>query len=161
MNRRLALILTLCACLAACGTAPEPHEWLARAAEAHDQADHALGAGDLDGAREALLEVLHPPSSLAVDDEDLRVLRQDLYFRLAVLELAAGAPQAAVDWVNEGLTLGAREDIFTANLLVVRGQSNEALGNDRGAAQDYFEAQRINQVLLRTVLEAEETEEQP
>lgn len=161
MNLRATRILTLCAFLGACGTAPEPAEWLARAAEAHDQADTAIGSGDLDGARAALLEVLHPSSSLAIDDDDLRVVQQDIYFRLAGLELSDAAPEKALHWANEGLTLGAREDIFTANLLVVRGQANQALGNDHGAAQDFFEAQRINQVLLRSVLEAGETEEQP
>ena len=161
MNLRAAWFLVLCTFLGACGTASDPAGWLDRAAEAHERADRAIGSNDLDTARAALLEVLHPSSSLAIDDEDLRIVRQDLYFRLAGLELAEAAPEKALHWANEGLTLGAREDIFTANLLVVRGQANQALGNDHGAAQDFFEAQRINQVLLRSVLEAEETEEQP
>ena len=161
MNVRVAPILIVVLGLGGCASGLDTAQWLTQAAEAHERADDAIAEGDIAGARSALVEVLDPPGSLAIDDDDLRILRQDVYFRLSGLELADSEPERAVFWANEGLTLGTREDIFTANLLVVRGQAKQVIGDDHGAARDFFAAQRINQVLLQRVLEAEETEEQP
>jgi hypothetical protein len=47
------------------------------------------------------------------------------------------------------LALGDHGDLFTANLLVVRGTAREVLGAGRGAITDYERALTINETLLR------------
>ncbi len=88
--------------------------------------------------------------------EDRRVILQDLFWRLAQVELQAGQPQAALQWAHQGLKLRQKEDLFTANLFVARGRAKEMLGRDRESAHDYFEALKINETLLQRTLNSQE-----
>ena len=128
-------------------------EWVADARRAHDEADRALARGDADVARRVLSDALRAEVPGGVGELDRRAVRQDLAYRLAQVELEAGAPEAAVRWAEQGLAEGRENDVFTANLLVVRGSAREALGNEREAADDYFEALEINEALLRRTLD--------
>ena len=127
--------------------------WVAGLTRAHQQADQAIARGDHDGARVALDRALEAPPPRGSSEEDVRVVRQDLCYRLADVELAAGRARHAIDWVERGLALGARGDLFEANLRVARGRAHEALGQDTVAAGDYHRALRINETLLDGVLD--------
>jgi len=134
----------------------DARRWVESAEAAHRAADEAIARGELDEARAALLGPFEAEPPEGVAERDRRVVRQDLAFRLAEVELEAEVPEAALRWVERGLELGRGEDLFTANLLVARGRANEALGREREAAADYFEALEINDALLRRTLEEEE-----
>lgn len=127
--------------------------WIARAAEANETADRARAAGDLERARDALRAAAEPRPPDGVDTRDARIVRQDLYFRLAELELEAGSPQASLRFADAGLALGRDDDVFTANLHIARGRALEALGREVDATVDYHEALKIDDVLLRRTLE--------
>lgn len=126
--------------------------WLAQAEHAHEVATAAAEARQWDTARGALRAAIEAEVPSGVSAQDRRVVRQDLAYRLAEVELSAGAAEAAVRWAERGLEEGRGNDVFTANLLVIRGRANEAVGRDRPAANDYFEALEINEALLRRSL---------
>ena len=142
----------LCLCLVACDGGPRPADWLAQATEANRAADAALARSDRDAARDALgrFVALPVPDGLAADDR--RVVVQDVLFRLALVEIEATQPAAALRWIERGLGEGRGEDVFTANLLVARGRVYEMLGHERGAIDDYGAALRINERLLDAAL---------
>jgi tetratricopeptide (TPR) repeat protein len=133
---------------------PDPHAraWLESAAAANRRADTLIVDGDLDGAAQALEAALRQEPPGSVDSADARMVRQDLGYRLAELSLRRGAPADALDHADRGIALGKERDLFTANLLVVKGQSLEALGRETDAAEVYFEALEINEALLRQTL---------
>ncbi len=136
---RLLLVLVLW--LPACGSG-EDTAWFARV-------DTALSAPA--GSPDASLRLraawaLPVPSSVAPDDA--RVLRQDIAFRLASLELAA-SPRNAHETASAGLKLGRASDVFTTNLLIVRGKASEALGDDKQAATDYYDAMVVAEGMLQ------------
>lgn len=150
--RTTALILALPLLLAACARDRAPETWLERARQLSDAAEEAHQRGDRASARDALLSMLeaHPPSRL--DEDDARALRQDVCFRLALVELEDGKPAAALAFAERGLSLGKKEDLFSANLHIARGRALEALGRDAEAAEVYHEALKINERLLEQAL---------
>lgn len=131
--------------------------WVREVREAHVLADAAEAQGDLDAARATLAQAseLSPPAEVA--PTHARAVRQDLYFRLAALAARQGEVRVARDTATAGLALGRGDDVLTANLLIVRGEAHEALGDARAASTDYLAALRINEALLDAVLTAEET----
>lgn len=135
----LALLL-----LVGCGAAPG---WVDAAGAAHRRADAALAREDLPAARAALEGFLDLPAPARVAAEDQRVVRQDILYRLAELGVAQD-PAGALRWADQGLALGEREDLFSANLWIARGHAHQKLGDDRAAAEDYHRALRINEAML-------------
>jgi len=79
---------------------------------------------------------------------------QDACYRLAELEIASGRPTQAIAEADACLRRDRVRDLFTANLLYVRGRAHETLRQDARAAQDYQEALRINEELLQAALQA-------
>lgn len=156
MLRVLALLLFLaagCARADEARTGGEASAWIEAAKDAHREADAKIAAGDRAAARDALARAFDvaPPPSIA--PEDRRVVRQDLAYRLAELALSEEDARTAKEWADRGLEQGRAGDVFTANLLIVRGRAREMLGDDRAAVDDYFEALEINEALLRRTLD--------
>lgn len=139
-------------CVAGCGD-DRAAQWVAAMERAHASADEALEADEPDRARDALERAFEQNVPQAVHERDARVVRQDLAYRLAELELAAGRAEAAAEHASAGLELGEGEDVFTANLYIARGRAREALGREIEAAADYHEALKINDALLRRTLD--------
>ena len=121
---------------------------------AHAAADANLQAGKLDDAVAKLQAAALQPVPAQVHPKHLRVVRQDLWFRVAQLELRAKHPELAFAYANQGLTFGRAHDLFTANLLIARGEALEATGHDTEAAASYYDALQINAELLRTALDS-------
>ncbi len=145
------LALGLCALVtlvAGCSERTEAGEWLARAEAANQEADHRLLSGDTDGARDALRDVADAPVPRATSTDDARAVRQDLLYRLAALELGRGRARDAASWAARGLDLGRARDVFTSNLLIVRGRALEQLGDARSASSDYHDALLVTEALL-------------
>jgi hypothetical protein len=126
--------------------------WAADAMRGHAVADERLQAGNASGAREALLAIVNGAVPPGVPADDRRGVLQDTYFRLAELDLRAGDAPAALASADRGLALGRADDLFVANLLVVRGAAHEALRDGPAAAADYHEALVINDRLLAEAL---------
>lgn len=154
MNRRWPVLLMLAA-LFACSRGQAPARWIESVREADRLAEAALEAGDPAAARKVLLASLQAEAPAGIQPDDARAIRQDICFRLALIELDAGAPKEAQAFAERGLRLGEHEDLFTANLLVAQGRSLEALGKDAQAAESYHRALKINQLLLERELAAE------
>lgn len=146
---KLALLLALCAL-----ATPEPRAlWLRQADESHQAADRALAMKQPQAAREALLRFLEAAPPAGIRSDDARSVQQDAWFHLASVELQSGDAKRAQADAEKGLTLGRETDLFTANLLVVRGRARELQQDDRGAISDYQEAMRINEALLKAASE--------
>jgi hypothetical protein len=161
MTRGALAILTFLlalACVAGCSAngpsgSSSAGEWFAHAEAANQEADRRLVHGDTGGARNVLRDAVEtePPSSARI--EDARVVRQDLLYRLASIDLGAGKVTAAVAWATQGLTLGRSNDAFTSNLLIVRGRAFERMNDVNGASRDYHDALLVTEVLLDQSLE--------
>ncbi len=141
--------------LSACSRGQAPARWLEHVREADRLADLALAAGDPAAARKALVASLQAEAPPGIQTDDERTIRQDICFRLALIDLDSAGPEEALAWAERGLGLGEREDLFTANLLVVQGRSLEGLGRDAEAAESYHRALKINQLLLEREMAAE------
>jgi hypothetical protein len=157
MTRRARLVLVLLAVLGVwavgCAQGRDEAAWLAGVERAHQSADAAEKRGDVAGARDALRAAAQADVPGRVPDRDARVMRQDLYYRLALLELRGSAPEKAVIWADQGLSLGgAPRDVFVANLYIARGRAREARGDAVAAGRDYHEAIRISETLLDEAL---------
>jgi len=126
--------------------------WVADTARRHALADERLRAGNTAGAKEALLAIVDGAVPPGVPLGDRRGVLQDTYFRLAEMDLQAGDARAALASADRGLGLGRADDLFVANLLVVRGAAHESLGDGPAAATDYHDALLINDKLLAGVL---------
>jgi hypothetical protein len=126
--------------------------WFEDAASRHLLADRQLANGDAPAARETLLAIVHAHAPANISDDDRRVVLQDTYFRLAKLDLDGGDPRTALTNADYGLGLGRANDLFVANLLVVRGAAHEALGVGPAAVEDYHQALMINDRLLAQTL---------
>ena len=139
--------------------------WLTAARRAHALADEALtGQGpepetkadeSFEEAQAALESLAAEEAPPAIGEAEARAVQKDLYYRLAELALARDDAEMARAWADRGLRLGETEDLFTANLRIVRGRAEEALGDDRTAAADYHRALEINDALLRRVLDGD------
>jgi tetratricopeptide (TPR) repeat protein len=142
--RRLLVLVLL---LGACQAAPD---WSVQVAHRHAQADGLIDHGDRAGAQAVLQRIVD--EAPAQGAETRRVLLQDTYFRLARLALDAHDPARAARAADAGLALGGGDDLFVANLLVVRGAAHEALGEAAAALGTYQRALRINEALLHETL---------
>lgn len=158
MTRRLglALVFGLTLAFGCAGEASGPGDYVRAAAFDSREAEQAEETGDHAAAIVALERLIatHVPPGVAEDDA--RVIRQDAHDRLARARLAVGDLDAARAAVDAGLALGARDDLFTANLFTTRGRLNEAEGNDREAAADYERALDIHEALLDQALGGDE-----
>jgi tetratricopeptide (TPR) repeat protein len=147
MKRSWASVL-VCASLALLACGRDASEFVSRAEAAHRKADLFLAAGDANGAREALKAVAESDPPSGAHSADARVVRQDLYYRLAELELSQNRAEAAAAWASSGLGLGEARDVFTANLHIARGRALERTNDARGASEDYHRALLISEALL-------------
>lgn len=161
--RRVAFMIVLAGWallpgLSGCGYGASPSPFLSRALDAHRLADAQVERGDLDAARQNLVALLaaEPPAGIA--PADVRVVRQDAYFRLVELELSAGRAVAAVAFAEQGLALGGSDDLFVANLHLGHGRALERQGRDADAAAAYHRALAINERLLEEALSGGEAE---
>ncbi len=150
--RTSALILAVPILCAACARDRAPETWLEHARKLSDAAEEAQKRGDRAAAREALLSMFEAPPPSRLNADDARSIRQDVCFRLALVELEDGKPAAALTFAERGLSLGKNEDVFSANLHIARGRALEALGRDAEAAKVYHEALKINERLLEQAL---------
>lgn len=145
--------LILLALLSGCADQGATSAWIEAAERSNHAADTAVDDGNPNQARAALesFMAVHPPQGVAV--ADVRMLHQDGFFRLAAIALAQQQPRDALVYADRGLRLGQDVDLFTANLLVVRGQALEALDQKDTAAADYLRALSINEQLLTQELD--------
>lgn len=169
------LAVGLCAWASACASQPEPSApapvavspervdapiaretaaltWVAALEMGHAATDARLAEGDLSGAERVLRKALATAAPASTPADDLRRAHQDLWFRLAELQLRAGQAASARASVADGLALGRAQDLFTANLLIVDGHALSALGRETEASERYFEALEINRHLLQQAL---------
>lgn len=153
MKRATLIAVTLVALgLAGCAARSDPEDWVTRTEGAHQTADERLGQGDVDGARSALRSATETAVPKGTNAEDARVVKQDLYYRLAALELAQNRTDEAIRWATTGLDLGRGSDVFTANLHIARGKALERRGDASGASRDYHDALLITEALLDKTL---------
>lgn len=148
--------LTLALLCASCSHDRTPLYWLDEVSRANQMADQAIAVGELETARTALRNIVDRPIPSGIAPEDGRVVIQDLYYRLGEIELLDSQPSRAIEWVELGLALGAANDVFTANLFVVRGRAYEALNDDQNAIGDYYRALEITESLLHRSLPQQE-----
>ena len=135
------LALMLCSVvLGACAPSPEK-EWV--------EAARVADGPELQPKLQAFLD---RPVPQGIHRDDARVLRHDAAYRLSRLALGRGEPEAAERIATAALEEGRAEDVFTANLLVARGQALEALGRPVRATLDYHDALLINEALLEAAL---------
>jgi hypothetical protein len=141
--------------LGACAREEKASVWLSDALRAQSSADEAQQRGDIVAARKALSEAVAAKVPDSVAQRDGRIVRQDLYYRLALMELQNDAPEHALSWADNGLSLGQARDVFTINLYIARGRAREALGEDVLAGRDYHEALKLSEALLDESLESD------
>jgi hypothetical protein len=141
----------------ACSRLDGSSRWIRQAHDANLEADRAIRRGDGQSARMALVASLDQPVPGTVSPEDVRIVKQDMYFRLSLVEMEDHRPEEALKWAQRGLELGQEQDLFTANLYVAMGRAQEALGREAQAAEVYHLALKINETLLNQTLENEET----
>jgi len=134
------------------GPSHDDSRWLDEASSRHALADKQLASGDVPAARDTLLSIVHGRAPADISEDDRRVVLQDAYFRLAKLDLDGGDPRGALANADHGLGVGRADDLFVANLLVVRGAAHETLGDSPAAVEDYHQALMINDRLLAQTL---------
>jgi predicted negative regulator of RcsB-dependent stress response len=143
----LALVLSMCSCASRSSGRLEAVGSLDTIRAQHAEVDRLIDSGELEKARSVLEAALGRPKQ--------RVIRQDLYYRLAEVNLELSLPDRALAAADAGLALGRGADIFTANLLVSEGRALESLHRDREAAATYADALAIDEALLEKALEHE------
>jgi predicted negative regulator of RcsB-dependent stress response len=149
MKRPASVTLILFAMFAAsCSATRGSEDWVTQAESANHVADEKIGQGDFDGARNVLRSATESAVPKATNADDARVVRQDLYYRLAELELSQNRTDEALRWATTGLELGHGTDVFTANLHIVRGKALEHRADASGASRDYHDALLITEALL-------------
>ena len=121
-------------------------------ADQHARVDEFLQAGYLAGAERQLDRMWrahHPTGELRPYQ---RQVLQDISFRLGQVMLEEKKPVEALGACTRGLDLGGADDLFTANLLILRGHIRQELGKLASAAEDFHKALVINEKLLGKVL---------
>jgi hypothetical protein len=151
--KRVACVLFALFVLASCSSKEDAGDFFSRAESANREADRRLSSGDPASARAILRDATDAKVPSGARAGDARAVRQDLLYRLASLELGAGHAREAVASATEGLDLGRSKDVFTSNLLIVRGRALEQLGDPRGASRDYHDALLVTEALLDRSLE--------
>ena len=152
--RNLLVLFFLTPCLASCLASREDADFVRRSIEAHRLADAAIEKGEVAEARAHLEAIWQEQAAGSLAEADRRVILQDVAYRLADLESAAGEHGQALLRCDAGLALGQHDDLFTANLLVERGRALEDLGRDAEAVKSYAQAMHINEQLLDGALAA-------
>ncbi|MCA9562764.1 MAG: hypothetical protein KC561_04700 [Myxococcales bacterium] len=139
----------------ACARGDRAAEYLTHVEEAQHSASLDAATGELGRARTLLLNALalQAPDELA--SEDVRRIRQDLYFLLASVELETGNDERALEAADAGIALGGEREIFAANLWLVKGQAFESQGRAVEAARAYHRALEINAALFVEAMEAQ------
>jgi hypothetical protein len=150
---RVACYLFALFVLASCSAKEDAGDFFSRTEGANDEADRRLSSGDGAGARAILREAAEAKVPTGARAGDARAVRQDLLYRLAALELGASRAKEAAAAATQGLELGRAKDVFTSNLLIVRGRALEELGDPRGASRDYHDALLVTEALLDKSLE--------
>lgn len=159
MQRCITIALLFTVLASACSRMDGSSQWIRQAHDANLQADRAIRRGDGESARKALVASLDQPVPGTVNPQDSRMVKQDMCFRLSLVEMDAKQPKAALAWAQRGLEIGQQQDLFTANLYVAQGRALEAMGQELEAAEAYHQALKINETLLNQTLESEK--EQP
>lgn len=150
---RLALLAAALVFVPGCGRDAAANGWVAEALSAHRKADLKLERGDLEGARALLLASAEHAAPSRTNPVDARILRQDLYYRVAEIDLRQDHPAQAAKWASRGIELGRGRDVFTANLLIARGHALEKTNDLGGASRDYHEALLLTESLLNDHLD--------
>jgi hypothetical protein len=121
-------------------------------ARVHAERDAATGRAALEQSGRALVSTL---GTLGPDlsDGDARLVRQDLYCRLAETALELGEAQAALEWTRRGLDLNGPPTPFLAQLSALEGDALAALGDDENAARSYLKALQVHETLLHESLD--------
>jgi hypothetical protein len=148
--KRWAILLSLLASslLASCSGTGDAASFIERAQQAHQGADRLLEAGNLDGARRLLRGAVEATPPDGIQANDGRIVRQDLYYRLTEVELAASHPDRAAAWASAGLALGQATDVFTANLHIGKARALERMSDASGASREYHDALLVTEALL-------------
>jgi tetratricopeptide (TPR) repeat protein len=120
---------------------------------AHTLLDRASSRADLETAQGVLIQLAAAPAGLEWSATDTRLVRQDVFCRLAEASLRLGRPEAALGWIRQGLELNGPPTPFLAQLSALQGQAREALGDASGAARSYLRALEINETLLEESLD--------
>ena len=152
MKHLLYIVFVCFACLQGCADGGVREEWVSRIETAHTTADTLLEDGDREGFERTLENALLVRHD-GVAAIDLRLVHQDIYFRLAESALARGDAKKALHWVQTGLELGGNQDLFRANLFVVQGKAYESLGKTSEANQAFYEALLINDTLFTQLVD--------
>jgi hypothetical protein len=126
-------------------------ELLARAddgtmARAYAELDAARSKPALEHSRRTLTELSDALEGRS--DDDGRLIRQDLYCRLAETALRLGEPQTALEWTRRGLALDGHPTPLLAQLEALEGDAWAALGDDERAARGYMRALTVHEKLL-------------
>lgn len=145
--KSMAPLLALCAL--ACSRAPEQPRSLV---EQHARVDALLEVGHLSGAERQLSSMWRTLHGSYAKSRFGREALQDVAFRLGQVMLDEKKPGEALEVCTRGLALGEHDDLFTANLLILRGNIQRELGKSLAAAEDFHQALGINEKLLQKVL---------
>lgn len=116
-------------------------------ARVHGDLDAARSPSDISRSQRAaadLLETVGP----GLDPADARLIRHDLYCRLAETALRLGEPRTALEWARRGLDLNGPPTPFLAQLMALEGDAWAALGDDANAANSYMKALRAHEGML-------------
>lgn len=115
-------------------------------AQAYAELDAARSRPELEQSRRSLAE-LSSTLERRTDDSG-RLIRQDLYCRLAETALRLGEPQTALEWTRRGLALDGQPTPLLAQLEALEGDAWAALGDDERAARGYMRALNVHEQLL-------------
>jgi hypothetical protein len=118
----------------------------------HAERDAATGRAALEQSRRAMLNALGTLEP-GLSGADERLVRQDLYCRLAETALELGEPQSALEWTRRGLDLDGPPTPFLAQLSALEGDALAALGDDESAAKSYLKALQVHESLLHESLD--------
>jgi hypothetical protein len=107
-------------------------------AQKHAAADRFIDDGKAYEAARALASIVETaptvsPGGLA---DTRRILLQDAYFRLCRLALEAGQAIVSSVQTHQALALGDADDVFAANLRVVRAAASDRTGEEAQAKTD-------------------------
>lgn len=147
--KTFALLLVLCGL--ACSRAPVPAP--PSLADQHARVDELLQLGRLpeaEGQLDSMWQTLLHSQGLSARIRGQAL--QDVAFRLGKVMLDERKPAEALEVCTRGLALGEHDDLFTANLLILRGNVQQELGKSLAAAEDFHQALVINEKLLQKVL---------
>jgi len=114
---------------------------------AHAGLDAAKTPAELESSQRTLTRTLQTLGD-GLDPTDARLVRQDLYCRLAETALRLGQPRAALEWTRRGLDLDGPPTPFLAQLMALEGDAWAALGEDTSAASSYMRALRVQETML-------------